>query len=225
MNTFLPRRDLDLLVFDWDGTLMDSTATIVQAMQAAFRDAGMEAPPPAACRFVIGYALDTALRHLAPHASAAQLQALSQGYRKHYVASEQQLVLFDGVMDALPRLCDAGYLLAIATGKARAGLNRMLELTGIGQYFTVSRCSDEAFSKPHPAMLEYILDFTAIDAGRALMIGDTTHDMELANNAGTHCAALSYGAHAIDKILPLQPVAHFDDFPSLTDWLLKEKNS
>ncbi len=215
-------RRFDLLVFDWDGTLMDSTSTIARSLQAGFRDVGLPEPSYRDCNFVIGYGLKEAMNYLAPDADDAQVATLVEAYKHHFFSGERKLELFEGVVDALPQLRNAGYTLAIATGKARAGLDRMLEMTGIGDYFEVTRCADEAFSKPHPAMLEYILDYTVTEPRRALMIGDTTHDMELARNAGTYGAALSYGAHPIEEMLPLNPVAHFDDFPALTRWLLEE---
>ncbi len=217
-----PIRRFDLLVFDWDGTLMDSTSTISRCIQAGFRDVGLPAPALRDCNFVIGYGLREAMQYLAPGIDDAQVARLVEAYKHHFFSGEHRLELFDGVLEALPRFREAGYTLAIATGKARAGLNRMLDQTGIGPYFEVTRCADEAFSKPHPAMLEYILDYTVSDPKRTLMIGDTTHDMQLALNAGTHGAALSYGAHPLEDMLPLNPVAHFDDFPSLAHWLLEE---
>lgn len=200
---------------------MDSTSTIVHAIQAAFRDLGKPVPPARDCRFVIGYALKEAIHYLAPHSDDAELVRLVEAYRHHFVTGERKLELFDGVLEYLPRLRDAGYMMAVATGKARGGLNRMLDLTGIGPLFDVTRCADEAFSKPHPAMLEYIIDFTGAEPSRTLMIGDTTHDLQLAINAGTWGAALSYGAHPLEDMLHLKPVAHFDDFPSLARWLLE----
>lgn len=216
------QRHYDLLVFDWDGTLMDSTSTIVRAIQAAFRDLGKPEPVARDCRFVIGYALKEAIQYLSPESDDAEAVRLVEAYKHHFVGDEKRLELFEGVMEYLPRLRDAGYMMAVATGKARGGLNRMLELTGIGPLFDVTRCADEAFSKPHPAMLEYIIDFTGAEPSRTLMIGDTTHDLQLAINAGTHGAALSYGAHPLEDMLSLKPVAHFDDFPSLARWLLEE---
>ena len=201
---------------------MDSTSTIARSLQAGFRDVGLPAPTLRDCNYVIGYGLREAMHYLSPESDEAEVARLIDAYKQHFFSGERQLALFDGVAEALPQLRDAGYTLAIATGKARAGLNRMLDLTGIGAYFEVTRCADEAFSKPHPAMLQYILDMTVIEPGRTLMIGDTTHDLELARNAGTHSAALSYGAHPLEEMLPLNPVAHFDDFPSLTRWLLQE---
>lgn len=216
------RNRYDLLVFDWDGTLMDSTSTIARALQAGFRDVGLPAPSLRDCNYVIGYGLKEAMYYLAPESDEAQVARLVDAYKHNFLSGEKQLALFEGVAEALPKLRDAGYTLAIATGKARAGLDRMLAMTGIGDYFEVTRCADEAFSKPHPAMLEYILDYTVTDAGRTLMIGDTTHDLQLAINAGTHSAALTYGAHPLDDMLPLNPVAHFEDFTALSGWLLQE---
>lgn len=219
------QRHYDLLVFDWDGTLMDSTSSIVHAIQAAFRDLGKPIPPVRDCRYIIGYALKEAIHYLSPHSDDTEIARLVEAYKRHFVAGEQGLALFEGVTEYLPRLRDAGYTMAVATGKARGGLNRMLELTGIGPLFDVTRCADEAFSKPHPAMLEYIIDFTGAEPSRTLMIGDTTHDLQLAINAGTYSAALSYGAHPIEDMLHLKPVAHFDDFPSLANWLLDARRS
>ncbi|HSC81518.1 MAG TPA: HAD-IA family hydrolase, partial [Chitinolyticbacter sp.] len=136
------------------------------------------------------------------------------------LAQDEALVLFEGVRDYLPRLRDAGYTLAVATGKSRVGLDRALTTTGLGAQFLVTRTADEAFSKPHPAMLEYIVDFADVAPAATLMIGDTTHDLQMAINAGTHSAAMSYGAHPIDDLLPLSPLAHFDRFPDLAEWLL-----
>lgn len=212
---------LSLLVFDWDGTLMDSTGTIAHAIQRAFDDVGLPVPSERDTRFVIGYGLKEAMAYLAPGADEATITRIVDAYRIHYLAQDQALVLFDGVRDYLPQLRDAGYTLAVATGKSRVGLDRALASTGLGAEFLVTRTADEAFSKPHPAMLEYIVDFAAADAAATLMIGDTTHDLQMAINAGTHSAAMSYGAHPLDDLLPLSPLAHFDHFGLLARWLLE----
>lgn len=139
------QRHFDLLVFDWDGTLMDSTSSIVRAIQAAFLDLGKPVPPVRDCRYVIGYALKEAIHYLSPDSDDAELVRIVEAYKHHFVRNEQRLALFDGVTEYLPRLRDAGYMMAVATGKARGGLTRMLELTGIGPFFDVTRCADEAF--------------------------------------------------------------------------------
>ncbi|XZG71133.1 HAD-IA family hydrolase [Chitinibacteraceae bacterium HSL-7] len=214
---------LSLLVFDWDGTLMDSTATIVHAIQHAFNDAGLPAPSATASRYVIGFGLREAMAHLAPDADDATIARVVDAYRTHYLARDQEIVLFDGVEEGLQQLGDAGFTLAVATGKSRAGLDRVLKATGLGRHFLVTRTADEAFSKPHPAMLEYVVDFAQAAPAETVMIGDTTHDLQMALNAGTHSLAMSYGAHPLDELLKLSPLAHFDDFAALTQWLLASR--
>ncbi|WP_047390784.1 HAD-IIIA family hydrolase [Chitinibacter sp. ZOR0017] len=212
----------ELLVFDWDGTLMDSTGMIARSIQRAFADVGLPVPDDREARYVIGYGLTEAMSHLAPQASEVQIRAVVDAYRQHFLAKDQELQLYQGVETGLARLQQAGYRMAVATGKSRAGLDRVLRATGLGAFFEVTRTADEAFSKPHPAMLEYILDFTAVSPTRTLMIGDTTHDLQLAINAGTASVGLSYGAHAADELQALAPLAMFDDFPALVDWILTD---
>jgi phosphoglycolate phosphatase len=213
-------RQFDLLVFDWDGTLMDSTGMIATSIQRAFTDVGLPEPTAKDARFVIGYGLNEAMQYLAPDLSAEQIRQIVDAYRVHFLAKDYELQLYAGVEECLPRLRDAGFRLAVATGKSRAGLDRVLAATGLAPFFDVTRTADEAFSKPHPAMLEYILEMTDVAASRAVMIGDTTHDLQLAINAGTASLALSYGAHPLKDLLPLNPLAHFDDFSALTEWIL-----
>ncbi|WP_028453678.1 HAD-IA family hydrolase [Chitinilyticum aquatile] len=210
----------DLLVFDWDGTLMDSTATITYAIRQAFHDVGLPVPSERDARYVIGYGLTEAMQHLAPAADDGQIRRVVDAYRHYYLARDQQLVLFDGVREGLQRFADAGFTLCVATGKSRAGLARVLEATGLGPFFLATRTADESFSKPHPAMLEYLLDFADVAPERALMIGDTTHDLQLALNAGTASAALTYGAHDVAALEALDPLGIFDDFPALADWII-----
>lgn len=213
-------RQFDLLVFDWDGTLMDSTGMIARSIQRAFADVGLPEPSDTAARFVIGYGLNEAMQYLDPHLSAEQIRQIVDAYRGHFLAKDHELQLYAGVAEGLPCLRAAGFRLAVATGKSRAGLDRVLAATGLASFFEVTRTADEAFSKPHPAMLEYILEATEVVASRAVMIGDTTHDLQLAINAGTASLAMSYGAHPLQDLLPLNPLAHFDDFSALTTWIL-----
>jgi phosphoglycolate phosphatase len=213
-------KQFDLLVFDWDGTLMDSTGTIAAAIQAAFQDVGLPVPSDKAARYVIGYGMQEAMQYLAPEASPAQITAVVAEYRRHYLAQDQHVTLYDGVVEALPQFIEAGFQLAVATGKSRAGLDRVLASTGLGGFFKMTRTADEAFSKPHPAMLHYLLDKCNVEASRAVMIGDTTHDLQLAQNAGTHSLAMTYGAHKLPELLSCKPLAHFDDFHALKDWIL-----
>ncbi|MDW5417282.1 HAD-IA family hydrolase [Iodobacter sp. CM08] len=213
-------KQFDLLVFDWDGTLMDSTGTIARAIQAAFSDIGLPVPSDKEARYVIGYGMNEAMQYLAPDATPAQITEVVSVYRGHYLAQDQNVALYDGVIEALPQFIEAGFQLAVATGKSRAGLDKALASTGLGAFFKMTRTADEAFSKPHPAMLHYLLDKCHVDASRAVMIGDTTHDLQLAQNAGTQSLALTYGAHKLPELLACKPLAHFDDFHALRDWIL-----
>ncbi|WP_374353790.1 HAD-IA family hydrolase [Chitinimonas sp.] len=212
-------KQFDLLIFDWDGTLADSTALITRSIQAAFAEQGLPVPSQQDARFVIGYGLLQAMLHLAPELDAARLAAVVDGYKRHYLAHDQEIALFDGVLEALPLYREAGYQLAVATGKSRRGLDRVLQQTGLDQYFEVTRCADECHSKPHPQMLEEILDHLDVAPGRAVMIGDTTHDLQMAINAGTAALGVSYGAHPGEDLLALAPLAMFDSFAELDRWV------
>jgi phosphoglycolate phosphatase len=194
----------DLIVFDWDGTLMDSTATIARCIQLSCADAGLPVPSMQAASHVIGLGLQDALAHFAPAADAAQVQTLVQRYKMHYLTNDANLVLFDGVGDFLQQLADSGYQMAIATGKSRVGLDRALSYTDIARHFSASRTADETASKPHPQMLHELMEHFAVPPDRVLMVGDTTHDLEMARRAGTHAAAVSTGAH---------PEAQLRDYP------------
>jgi phosphoglycolate phosphatase len=185
----------DLIVFDCDGTLMDSTATIARCIQLSCQDVGLPVPSMQAASHVIGLGLRDALAHFAPSANEDQVQALVQRYKVHYLTNDANLVLFEGVENFLQQLSAAGYQMAIATGKSRAGLDRALSYTTIGHHFGASRTADETESKPHPRMLHELIDHFEVPARRVLMVGDTTHDLEMAKRAGTHAAAVSTGAH------------------------------
>lgn len=215
----MPKK-FDLLVFDWDGTLMDSTGTIARAIQSAFAEVGLAVPSDKEARYVIGYGMQEAMQYLAPEATAVQITDVVAVYRRFYLAQDQDVALYDGVLEAMPLFIEAGFQLAVATGKSRVGLDRALASTGLGAFFKTTRTADEAFSKPHPAMLHYILDKCGVEGSRALMIGDTTHDLQLAQNAGTQSLALTYGAHKLPELLTCKPLAHFDDFHALKDWIL-----
>jgi phosphoglycolate phosphatase len=187
-------RDYDLIVFDWDGTLMDSTALIAASLQNACRDVGAAVPSERDARFVIGLNLADTLRHVAPGIDPDTQQRLIDRYRFHFLAAKES-PLFDGIPELLGELRDRGKRLAVATGKARRGLERALAATGLAPYFEATRCADEGFAKPHPGMLHALLDCTGVDPERAVMVGDTTHDLELAANAGIDAIAVLYGAH------------------------------
>jgi len=187
-------RAYELIVFDWDGTLMDSTALIAASLQSACRDVGVVVPSDRDARFVIGLNLVDTMRHVAPGVDAATQQRLADRYRYHFLAAKES-PLFEGVPELLDVLRGQGKRLAVATGKARRGLQRALESTGLGPYFEATRCADEGFAKPHPGMIHALLDCTGVDPECAVMVGDTTHDLELAANAGIDAIAVLYGAH------------------------------
>jgi phosphoglycolate phosphatase len=213
-------RHYDLIVFDWDGTLMDSEAKIVRCMQAAARDAGVSDPGAERVRHIIGLGLAEAMEALFPAESPAQRARLVEHYRRHFLeVDDTAMPLFPGVAEGLAGLAARGYLLAVATGKSRRGLDRVLDESGTRALFTASRCADETFSKPHPQMLEEILDITGVDPGRALMVGDTVYDMQMARNARVPGLAVSYGVHAREQLLDCGALACLDTFPEVCVWL------
>jgi phosphoglycolate phosphatase len=195
----MPRR-FDLLVFDWDGTLADSTAIIVRALQNACRDLGCAVPDDVAARYVIGLGLVDALRHVAPALDAEHYPRLSSRYREHYLAREAEIPLFEGVRELLSDLRDSGHRLAIATGKSRPGLDRALAFHGLVGAFDVTRCADEGMPKPHPDMLHHLMRATGTPAAATVMIGDTTHDLQMAANAGVAAIAVAHGAHGVEEL-------------------------
>ena len=210
----------DLIVFDWDGTLMDSERKIVRCMSAAAADLGLADPGADAIRQIIGLGLDEAMGELFPQAPAALRQRLTLRYREHFLSLDQtDMPLFPGVEEGLPRLAQEGFLLAVATGKARRGLNRVLDETGTRRYFAATRCADESFSKPHPGMLEDILGQTGVPRDRALMVGDTTYDMLMARNAGIAALAVSYGVHRRAQLLECAPLGCVDSFAEICRWV------
>jgi phosphoglycolate phosphatase len=214
-----PPRRFRLIVFDWDGTLADSTALIVTSLREACRDLGVAIPDEAAARYVIGLGLDDALRHVAPEVPPARYPELTARYRTHFLSRDAEVPLFEGVGAMLAELETRGFLLAIATGKSRRGLIRALAQQGIAGHFVATRCADEGLAKPHPDMLLHLLGLTGVRAAEALMIGDTTHDLELARNAGTSALAVAYGAHSRTSLSHLSPLALIDSPSVLREWL------
>ena len=209
----------DLVVFDWDGTLMDSAAAIVNAIGASCRDLGLPEPAEAQARYVIGLGLVDALRHAVPDLTEADYPRMVERYRHHFLSSDHELTLFPGVVDTLGWLAGQGRMLGVATGKSRAGLDRALAHTGIATYFHSTRCADECFSKPHPAMLLEIMDELGVRPERTLMAGHTTHDLLMARNAGVASLAVSFGAHPVDALVAAQPLACVETPVDLGAWL------
>lgn len=210
----------DLLVFDWDGTLMDSVARIVACTQAAARDLGLPVPDFEEAKQIIGLGLQPAMARLFAITDEEQVQRVAASYRHHFLGDEPTPeALFPGIEKLLDRLENQGYLMAVATGKSRRGLDHVLDKTGLRQRFVTTRCADETFSKPHPQMLEQIMAFAGVDARRTLMIGDTEYDMQMACNAGAHALGVSYGVHGRDHLVSHGAMACVDSVAELGRWL------
>ncbi len=209
----------DLLVFDWDGTLLDSAGAIVAAIQAACRDLELPEPSDERARHVIGLGLGEALRHAVPELPEQRYPQMVDRYRHHYLSRDHELRLFDGAAELVAELAGAGFTLAVATGKSRVGLDRALKASGLGAYFQASRCADECFSKPHPQMLEELMQEFAVAPERTLMIGDTTHDLQMARNAGVASLGVAYGAHPAAALDALAPLARLQKVEELAAWL------
>ncbi len=209
----------DLIVFDWDGTVMDSTAVIAGSIQAASRDLGLPVPSDEAARHVIGMGLGQALRHAVPAAPEEMYEPLAERYRHHFLSQDERIPLFAGARETIAELHDAGYSLAVATGKSRQGLQRALASSGMERYFHAVRTADQTHSKPHPAMLLEIMGELGVEASRTLMIGDTTHDLQMALNAGVDAVGMTHGAHPEDQLRGLRPLALHEDFSGLRSWL------
>lgn len=208
----------DLIVFDWDGTVMDSTAIIAGSIQSACRDLGLTIPSDEAARHVIGLGLNQALRHAVPDAPEEMYEPLVARYRHHFLSQDEAIPLFDGARETIAELFDAGYALGVATGKNSAGLKRALESSGMKHFFHATRTAEQTFSKPNPAMLFELMEELAVSAERTLMVGDTTHDLLLAQNAGVDVVAVGHGAHPPEQLLELKPLALLDDFVQLRAW-------
>ncbi|HYS74631.1 MAG TPA: HAD-IA family hydrolase [Burkholderiales bacterium] len=208
-----------LLVFDWDGTLIDSAPTIVACIQAACRDLGLPVPEDARASHVIGLGLHDALSYAVPGLPSDEHGRMVERYRKHFLARDPEIPLFPGTRAMLAGLRDRGHVLAIATGKSRAGLTRALDNTGLRPLFAASRCADECASKPAPDMLCELIEELGTNAVNTLMIGDTVHDLQMAAHAGVGAVAVSHGAHPRDALVTLAPIACVENIDELTRWL------
>ena len=220
MSLSRPRR-FDLIAFDWDGTLFDSTQIIVRCIQRAVADVGGTVPSDQAASYVIGMGLMQALAHAAPDVPQSKYAELGSRYRQHYVSHQNDLALFEGVLPLLAGLKARHHWLAVATGKSRRGLDDALHAVELKEVFDSSRTSDETAGKPNPRMLLELMAQLGAAPQRTLMVGDTTHDLQMALNAGCASVGVSYGAHepqAFDALGPLF-VAH--SVPQLHQWLLE----
>ena len=208
-----------LIVFDWDGTLFDSAAVITDCIIDAARDMGLRVPDRATASHVIGLGLSDSLRHALPDLEIERYPDFLGRYRRYFLEREDSLTLFAGIPPLLEELKDRGHHLAVATGKPRRGLDRSLQSSRIGELFIATRCGDECHSKPHPAMLLELMEATGRAASELLMIGDTSHDLQMAQNAGVDAIAVAYGAHPEAALRSHGPRACVTSVVQLRQWL------
>ncbi len=213
----------DAIVFDWDGTLSDSTAAIVRAIQDAAADLGLPVPDEATASHVIGLGLHEALARAVPALPAGRIAEYSARYSVHFLAREADLVLFPGTRELIADLRQAGVRLAIATGKSQRGLQRALAAAGLTEAFAATRCADQTHPKPHPAMLLELAAELAVAPQRMLMVGDTTHDLQMADAASAPAVGLAQGAHPYEQLAACRSLALFDTLRQLHQWLMPKR--
>jgi phosphoglycolate phosphatase len=212
--------EFELVVFDWDGTLVDSTRAITEAIRSSAADLGLPVPSRERASHVIGLGLHDAIAYAVPSLERARLPEYIERYRHHFLKEDAGLQAFDGIPELLDELNALGMCVAIATGKSRAGLNRALSQNNWNRHFVTTRCADEGAPKPDPWMLRDICEEMGVSASRAVMIGDTTHDLKMAASAGSEAIAVTYGAHPVEQLRALSPAACVDDVSALRAWLL-----
>lgn len=212
-------RKFDLIAFDWDGTLFDSTAAITRSIQLAVADVGGTVPTDVQASYVIGMALLPALAYAAPDVPQEKYNDLANRYRYHYLKQQEKITLFRGVLPMLEALRERGHWLAVATGKSRRGLDEALQHAELRGVFDSSRTADETAGKPHPLMLQELMAELDVPPERLLMIGDTTHDLQMARNAGCASVGVAYGAHAGQELLSCAPLFLAQSVVELHEWL------
>ncbi|WP_120966558.1 HAD-IA family hydrolase [Comamonas sp. lk] len=218
-DSAMRNRRFDLIAFDWDGTVADSTAIITRSIQEAVRDVGGTVPSDEQAAYVIGMALVPALAKAAPDVPPEKYTELGNRYRFHFIKHQDDICLFDGVLPMLKDLRERGHWLAVATGKSRRGLNDALQDQQLKGMFDGSRTADETAGKPHPLMLQELMAEFGVEPERVLMIGDTTHDLQMAVNAGCASVGVSYGAHAPDAFGQFNPLFVAESAIELHRWL------
>jgi phosphoglycolate phosphatase len=214
-------KQFDLIVWDWDGTLADSTGMITQAIIKAAEQVGLPATTVRAASNIIGLGLRESIHALYGDIPAEKARALAAQYNANYYAGESEIPLIAGAVDTIMALSKHGFKLAVATGKGRRELNSALEHCGLGNYFHSTRTVDECFSKPHPQMLDELMEYLVVLPERTLMIGDTSYDLHMAKNAGVSSIGVTYGAQSAEQWQHLNPIQQFNDFSSLGKWLLE----
>ena len=216
-----PKRNFDLIVFDWDGTLFDSTALITRCIQSACGDLGVAVPSDRDASYVIGMGLAEALQHAAPTLPRERYRDLADRYRHHYFARQHEILFFDGTLEMLNALKAREHLLGVATGKSRRGLDDVLNGSALKGLFNATRTADETASKPDPRMLLELMAEFDVPPERTLMVGDTTHDLQLAANAGCASVAVSFGAHGHEEFARFEPLHVAHSTADLAAWLAR----
>ena len=207
-----------VIVFDWDGTIIDSASTIAECIRLAAGDIGLAVPTKEQASHVIGLGLHDALRYAVPDLRQEQMTQFVARYRYHFLSREDTMDLFAGMRELLQSL-SRSKTLGIATGKSRRGLDRSLDAMNLRPYFQASRCADETHPKPHPAMLLELMDEFGVSQHETLMIGDTSHDLEMARAAGVDALAVAYGAHAENGLRACEPRGCVGSVKELREWL------
>lgn len=215
-------KQFDLIVWDWDGTLADSTGMITKAVVDAAEQVGLPKLDPASARNIIGLGLKESIHALFGDLPPELAQKLAMQYSANYYAGEQAIPLFEGAKSTIVELSRRGYKLAVATGKGRRGLNLALQHCGLANYFHATRTMDECFSKPHPQMLDEIMDACVVTPERTLMIGDTSYDLQMAKNASVQAVAVTFGAQSREQLLSYNSIEMFHQFEELSTWLLSK---
>ena len=212
-------KQYDLIVFDWDGTLMDSTQHIIDAMQMGIKQLDLPDLPDKTVSHIIGLGLNEAVFALYPDLDAETRQELGLRYQQNWLSNPDEAPLFDNAANLIKQLHQQDYFLGVATGKGRRGLDNVLKQTQLADFFHATRCVDECHSKPHPDMLEQLMDYLGVTPDKTLMIGDTSHDLNMANNAKADCVAVTHGAHDIDTLQDCDPKFIAKNLHQVQQWL------
>lgn len=213
-------KSYQLIIFDWDGTLMDSTQHIINCMQLGIEQLDLPRLSDSTVSHIIGLGLNEALFNLYPELDDATRKELGQHYQQNWLSSSYEAPLFDNAKNLIKRLSEQNLFLGVATGKSRRGLDKVLNKTELGPFFHATRCVDECHSKPHPQMVEELMSHLGVEPQHTLMIGDTSHDLQMAHNAGAHSLGISHGAHDLGTLDACEPRAIVDDLFQVEQWLL-----
>ncbi len=209
------------VLFDWDGTVMDSTYSIASSIQLASADLQLPVPSIQQASWVIGLSLESALYRAVPDLTAEQMPEFLERYRYHFMQRDPHIKLFDGILPFLGELRGRQIALGVATGKSRQGLDRVLQQVNLSTFFDATRCADETRSKPDPEMLHQLLNELMLEPEQVLMVGDTVHDIHMATNAGMDSVAVTYGAHDPQTLAKAEPTVMVDNVAQMRDWVLE----